>query len=159
MRRNDREITDNDVIDEIIGECKMCRVALSDDKAPYIVPMNFGFAYENGKRVLYFHGAKEGRKASLIKKNGYAAFEMDTRHALREAEGEACGCTYYYACVMGEGRIEYLEGRDEKIKGLDTLMRAYSGKETFVYNEALLERVGVMRLEISEISCKSHEKI
>ena len=160
MRRQDREIKDEKLIDEIIGECDVCRIALSDDGAPYIVPLNFGFTYENGKRVFYFHGAKEGRKAHLIKKNGFAAFEADTRHELKKAEGdEACGCSYYYASVMGEGKIEYVEEKDAKIRGLDVLMRSYSKKQVFKYNEALLERVGVMRLEISEISCKSHEKI
>jgi len=28
----------------------------------YIVPLNFGFKSENGRRTFYFHGAKEGKR-------------------------------------------------------------------------------------------------
>ena len=55
MRRKDREITDLERIDEIIRACDCCRLGFQDGEGVYIVPVNFGFAWEDGKRVLYFH--------------------------------------------------------------------------------------------------------
>jgi nitroimidazol reductase NimA-like FMN-containing flavoprotein (pyridoxamine 5'-phosphate oxidase superfamily) len=45
MRRKDREITNvNDKI-AIISECKVCRLGLSENNYPYIVPVNYGYTY------------------------------------------------------------------------------------------------------------------
>ena len=155
MRRKDREVTDESAIDEIIEKCSVCRLAFSDEKAPYMVPMNFGYEKENGERVLYFHGAGEGRKADLIRKNGYAAFEMDTEHRLGEGE-KACNYTYFYSSVMGEGKIEFVTSFEDKIKGLNAIMSRFSDKESFEYNEALVARVSVIKLTVSSISAKRH---
>ena len=62
MRRTDREITDAEKITQIIQTCHCCRLGFCDNGAVYIVPLNFGYAEENGKRVFYFHSAKSGRK-------------------------------------------------------------------------------------------------
>jgi uncharacterized protein len=50
MRRKDREIQNREIIDEIISEAEVCRLGLSRDNHPYIVPVSFGY---NG-RCLYF---------------------------------------------------------------------------------------------------------
>ncbi|MFR9159268.1 MAG: pyridoxamine 5'-phosphate oxidase family protein [Ruthenibacterium lactatiformans] len=53
-------------ITQIIQTCHCCRLGFCDNGAVYIVPLNFGYAEENGKRVFYFHSAKSGRKLDLI---------------------------------------------------------------------------------------------
>ena len=80
MRRSDREIKDFDEIIEVINKCDVCRLAINDGDYPYIVPMNFGFNIEDGKVVLYFHCASEGKKLELLRKNNKVAFEMDCGH-------------------------------------------------------------------------------
>jgi nitroimidazol reductase NimA-like FMN-containing flavoprotein (pyridoxamine 5'-phosphate oxidase superfamily) len=50
MRRKDREIQSRDVIDEIIAQAEVCRLGLSRDNRPYIVPVSFGY----DGRCLYF---------------------------------------------------------------------------------------------------------
>ena len=70
MCRKDREITDPEKIRAVIGECAVCRLGLADGKRVYVVPVNFGHVEEAGRHVLYFHGAKEGRKMDLIRQNG-----------------------------------------------------------------------------------------
>ena len=70
MRRKEREITAIDEIEEIIGRCDVCRIALTDDNIPYIVTMNFG--YSGGvQKKLFFHSAGEGRKIDIIRKNNH----------------------------------------------------------------------------------------
>ena len=48
----------------------------------YIVPLNFGYAEENGKRVFYFHSAKSGRKLDLIAGTPSVGFELDVNLSL-----------------------------------------------------------------------------
>ena len=42
MRRSDREIKEFDKIVEVMRKCDVCRVAINDEKYPYILPLNFG---------------------------------------------------------------------------------------------------------------------
>ncbi|MDR2089589.1 MAG: pyridoxamine 5'-phosphate oxidase family protein, partial [Clostridiales Family XIII bacterium] len=58
MRRKDKEITDVNEKLEILQKNKVCRLALSESDRPYIVPLNYGYSFENGALTLYFHGAK-----------------------------------------------------------------------------------------------------
>lgn len=69
MRRKDREITDIHTILELVSECKVCRLAMTDGGVPYIVPLNYGYEYADGALTFYFHSAKEGRKLEILKKN------------------------------------------------------------------------------------------
>ena len=46
MRRKDREVTDEARIDEIISRCNCCRIGFNDSGEVYIVPLNFGYTYE-----------------------------------------------------------------------------------------------------------------
>ena len=73
MRRKDKEITDREVIDSIINESTFCRLALSQDDRPYIVPLTFGY----DGTALYFHGALAGKKIDILRKNINVCFEFD----------------------------------------------------------------------------------
>ena len=68
MRRKDREITDICAILELVSECKVCRLAMTDGGVPYIVPLNYGYEYADGALTFYFHSAKEGRKLEILKR-------------------------------------------------------------------------------------------
>jgi nitroimidazol reductase NimA-like FMN-containing flavoprotein (pyridoxamine 5'-phosphate oxidase superfamily) len=156
MRRKDREITDCARIDEIITACDCVRLAFADGDDAYIVPLNFAFVSENGKRTFYFHSAKEGRKLDLIKKLGRAGFELDTGHALNPGE-TACGYSYRFQSVVGNGKISVVEDEAEKRRALDLLMERYTGKNSWMYEKAELRAVAVFRLEVESISCKEHK--
>ena len=43
MRRKDREITHIHTILDLVSECKVCRLAMTDGGVPYIVPLNYGY--------------------------------------------------------------------------------------------------------------------
>ena len=64
MRRQDREINDCSVILDIIHSLPIGHLAMNDAGKPYGVTMNYLSDLDADRRVvLYFHGAKEGRKA------------------------------------------------------------------------------------------------
>ena len=66
MRRKDREVTEMEEIQQIFDECKVCRIGIMDENGPYIVPVNYGYVREEGKVILYIHGAKELQVLSII---------------------------------------------------------------------------------------------
>ena len=94
MRRKDREVTDRQEIIKIIENCQCCRIGFQDDGEVYIVPLNFGFEYDEERYVLYFHGAKEGRKIDLIAKNPFVGFEMDTNHEIYAKGDNEIACAF-----------------------------------------------------------------
>ena len=155
MRRADREITDPEKISEIMVRCHVCRLGLRDGERVYVVPLNFGLLEREGRKFLYFHGAKEGRKADLIRQTGYACFEMDTGYRLQGGE-QACDYTAAFQSIIGEGTIAAVEDPAEKERGLNAVMRQSTGKDQWTYGPAMLEAVGVFRLEVEHLACKEH---
>ena len=156
MRRQDLAITDPNEIDAIIRSCDCCRLGFADEGKAYIVPLNFGYENTDGKRVLYFHGASEGRKLDMIKKYGFASFEMDTNHKLNTNDA-ACDHSFRYQCVMGEGPITLITDRDAKAAGLQIIMAQFTGKSDWEFNEAVLAKTSLFRLEIRELSARAHK--
>lgn len=160
MRRKDREITEFDTIVKIMKACQVCHVAFFDDEYPYVVPMTFGMEVENNKEVnLYFHGAKEGRKHDLIKKNNKVSFVMEDTHGIVTGpQVGACECTMEFECVMGNGRMEYV-AEDEKVAVLQTMLQQYDVKEgpNYHFHQEVVPRIHVLRLRVTTLSAKRRE--
>ena len=49
MTRREREVTDINDILQNINETKILHLGLSDEGCPYVVPMNYGYEYVDGK--------------------------------------------------------------------------------------------------------------
>ena len=154
MRRNDREITDKVLIEQFIAKEQIIRIAFYDNGDLYIVPLNYGFIYENDKYVFYFHGAKAGRKYELSKSSPQVGFEIDGAYELLEAD-VACDYSAKFQSVIGTGRLSIVEDYEEKIKGLNVLMNHISGKTEWSYSKEMVDAVAVFRLEVEKISCKA----
>ena len=74
MRRSDRELKDMADIVAIAKRETVCTVAFHDESCPYLIPLNYGAEVEEGKLVLYFHGAKEGTKIDKIRENPQVSY-------------------------------------------------------------------------------------
>ena len=158
MRRKDREVTDPAKIAEIISRCTCCRVGFCDSGEVYIVPLSFGYEIKDGGCTLYFHGAKEGRKIDLIRKNPEVGFEMDTDcaiYAVGEAE-TACDYTARFQSVVGNGVMSIVPEAEEKRLGLTLLMEHNAGKREWAFHEKMVEAVTVFKLKVTKLSCKEH---
>ena len=154
MRRNDREIKDKALIEQFIAKEQIIRIAFYDNGDLYIVPLNYGFIYENNKYVFYFHGAKAGRKFELSKSSPMVGFEIDGEYELLQAD-VACNYSAKFQSVIGTGRLSIIEDYEEKIKGLNALMNHISGKSEWDYSKDMVNAVAVFRLEVDKLSCKA----
>lgn len=154
MRRNDREVKDKALIEQFIAKEQIIRIAFYDNGDLYIVPLNYGFIYENDKYVFYFHGAKAGRKFELSKSSPMVGFEIDGEYELLQAD-VACDYSAKFQSVIGTGRLSIIEDYEEKIKGLNALMNHISGKSEWDYSKDMVDAVAVFRLEVDKLSCKA----
>lgn len=155
MRRTDREVTEFEDIIAIMEKCDVCRIALHDEEYPYILPLNFGLQVKDRVIELYFHGAIEGKKYELMKKDNRVSFEMDCGHKL-VTESESGNCTMAYESVIGQGRMELLSN-DEKYDALCILMRQYH-KEDFPFNKAVMPKTRVFKLVVEHVTGKVRRK-
>ena len=152
MSRREKEITGYEEIKYILDNGRVVHLGLSDDGIPYVVPMNYGYCFENEKPVLFVHGALKGRKLDIIRKNPACCAQIECDVSLFSGK-VAClyGCTY--CSFTGFGKAKILDAPDEKMKALSLLMKTQSGKD-FEFNEKLVSVVSVIRIDIEEYSAK-----
>jgi nitroimidazol reductase NimA-like FMN-containing flavoprotein (pyridoxamine 5'-phosphate oxidase superfamily) len=148
MRRKEKEITEKAAIEAIIKKSLVCRLALSDNNSPYIVPLCFGYK----DKVLYFHGSLKGKKIDIIKKNQKVCFEFDTNTEIVKAE-DACHWSVKYQSVICFGKAILLEDVEEKRKALNIIMSQYSDR-SFQFNDAILKKMAVIKVEIESMTGK-----
>ena len=149
MRRNEKEIKDFDEIESILKRNNVCRIALSNDDIPYIIPMNYG--YKN--YTLVFHSAKEGRKIDLIKNNPEVCFEITEGIEILKSK-DACSFSTKYKSVIGRGKIEIINDASLKIEGLNVLMGQITNNKNWEYSKKALKNIVVLKLEIDELTGK-----
>lgn len=155
MRRSEREVTDSIEILSIIKACDVMRLGMVDEAGrPYIIPLNFGWETEDGILTLYFHGANEGRKLEILRNNPLVCFEMDTDHQLSAAE-KPCNYSFGYKSVIGWGEITFLETHEEKVHGLQAIMR-HAGRDDASFSAEDTKRVSVGKLSVERVTGKSH---
>ena len=154
MRRSDREIVSKKAIEEFIAQEQILRIAFYDDGDIYIVPVNYGYVYEQDVFSFFFHGAKAGRKYELSKSIPTIGFEIDGKYKLLENES-ACDFSANYQSVIGTGTLHLVEDEEEKIIGLNTIMKQATGNATWSYDEKMLRAVAVFRLDVRKLSCKA----
>ena len=152
MRKGEREIRDQAEILAIMNEALVCRLGLSDEGSPYVVPMNFGL----GEKCLYLHCAGEGRKLDILRRNDRVCFEMDLLREIKRSP-TACGWGACYKSVIGFGRAVLVENPSEKGAALDRIMEHYGAPAPFSYEDDILAKTAVIRIDIDSITGKRRD--
>lgn len=155
MTRREREITDKNKLDQILNNCLYLHLGLVDDGKPYVVPMNYGVARDDadGHYILYLHSGHTGRKLDIIKKNSECCFTMELY--AEPFEGKmACQYGMTYECLMGTGKISFVDDPVEKDLGLRTIMKTQTGRDDFTFDEKMTSIVTVMRIDVEELTGK-----
>jgi len=150
MRKKEKEIQDRAEIEAVIRKAEVCRLGLSVDNRPYIVPLNFGFE----ENCLYFHTAREGKKIDMIRQNSAVCFEVDVDGHVVRAENP-CDWSMKYRSVVGYGTASLLTDAEEKRRALDVIMEhySYSGRPG-EYPENLVDRLAIIKVDIDSMTGK-----
>jgi nitroimidazol reductase NimA-like FMN-containing flavoprotein (pyridoxamine 5'-phosphate oxidase superfamily) len=149
MRKQENEVKDQTIIDSIIRNADVCRLAMCSDDEPYIVPMCFG---RDGDSI-YFHCAKEGKKMDMIRKNNKVCFELEGGANIARAS-IPCKWSIDYISVIGFGIASIVDDALEKRRALSTIMDHYGGKGPYEYSENALDNAAIIKVEIRNVSCK-----
>ena len=149
MRRKEKEIADKSIIEEILLESEICRIAMLDGSEPYLVPVNYGYS----NNIIYIHSAMEGRKIEILKVNKRVCFEIEY-HAEIVRKDEPCKWSAKYRSVIGYGNVEIVTDMQDKKSGMDIIMKKYGYQGDIAYNEGSFSRMALLQLKIDKITAK-----
>lgn len=156
MRRKDREVRETGEIKKILDLCKTACVSMVDGDAPYAVPLSYGYDLDDGRLVLYFHCAKQGRKIEILKKHPEVCFAIFN-------EGEPvhtdtpCNSGTYFSSVIGNGTAEFIENADEQRYALRVLFAHQTG-DAVEFTEQQAAAVAVFKIVSHDFTGKRKPK-
>jgi len=159
MRRQDREIKDPSVILDIINSLPTGHLAMNDAGKPYGVTMNYLSELDADRNaVLYFHGAKEGRKAEILARDPHVYFfaERDDGPKVIVRPNGMKSVTNLYVSVAGDGVMEPVEDAAEKCRVLLAMANAFSDEPVESVPDAVMERTAVWKLVLKSVTGKSN---
>ena len=159
MRRQDREIKDRSVILDIIHSLPTGHLAMNDAGKPYGVTMNYYSELDADRNVvLYFHGAKEGRKAEILDRDPHVYFfaERDDGPKVIIRPNGMRSVTNLYVSVAGEGVMEQVEDASEKRRVLLAMANVFSDEPFESLPDAVVEMTSVWRLILNTVTGKSN---
>jgi len=148
MRTEDKEIKDKHEIESVIRRATVCRIGLSENNVPYVVPLVFGYK----DNCLYFHSAPEGKKIDIIKRNNNVCFELDVDLQLVKSE-IACNWDMKYYSVIGFGKAFHIDDLEEKRRALDIIMEHYSSN-AYEYTANEINKVAIIKVKIDSMTGK-----
>ena len=152
LTKRERQVTDPAQVLHILDAGKVLHLGLAVDNEPYVVPMNYGYAMEDGKLTLYLHSALQGKKLDMIRSNPKVFFEIDCD--LMPFEGRVpCQYGIVYSSIMGKGTAQIVEDVEEKKTAMSVLMKTQTGKD-FTFEDRLVSIVAVVRIDVSEYTAK-----
>ena len=144
MRRKEKEITEKAVIEEVLRENGVGRLATAVNDHPYVVPLNF--VYFDGK--VFFHSHKDGTKMKNIAENPRVCFEVDSGEIVT---GEKpCDFTWKYRSVIVSGKAHIVTDAGKRLTVLKRLSDKYSpGKGKLLTAEDLAKNPQLVIVEIA----------
>lgn len=152
MRKLEREITDKEELANILRTGKYAVISMCRNNEPYIVTLSYG--YDEGRNSLYFHSAKTGLKIDFVKENPNVCATVIVDGGYLTGE-----CEHKYASVVFWGSMNVVEDLEEKKHALVTMIDHLEEvpepvKSRLLKTDSVYENVGILRLDISEITGK-----
>jgi nitroimidazol reductase NimA-like FMN-containing flavoprotein (pyridoxamine 5'-phosphate oxidase superfamily) len=151
LRRREKEIRDQEVLDELLTNTPVCRIGMAPSKAPgypYVVPVHF--VHDRGR--IYVHSARAGKKISMLGENSRVCVEMDDFIGLESAD-KACDYGTRYRSLIAFGKARIIEQREDKRRALRLLMNKYSGR-SFDFSGQEIQRVAIIEIQLEEVTGK-----
>ncbi|WP_312094027.1 pyridoxamine 5'-phosphate oxidase family protein [Niallia sp.] len=120
MRQLTREVTDKEKINEFLHNTNIGHLGLVDEHLPYVIPLNYVWFHD----CLYFHGASEGRKTTIIRKNNHACFTVSEASGVMSNPIPAKVDTAYISVIIF-GKVELLEDLNESRDVMQAKLNKY----------------------------------
>jgi nitroimidazol reductase NimA-like FMN-containing flavoprotein (pyridoxamine 5'-phosphate oxidase superfamily) len=143
MRRQENEITEKVVIEEVLREQEVGRLATSTGDQPYVVPINY--VYHDGR--ILFHSHKDGMKMANIAKNPRVCFEVDSGEMVKAEK--PCDYSWRYMSVVVQGEVKLILDAEKRLAALRRISDKYAtGKGKTLSAENLAKNPQLILAEI-----------
>lgn len=149
MRKSRLEISNREVLEEILGTQLICRLAMIDGGKPYLLPFNYG--YRDG--FLYIHSAPEGKKIDVLRENPEVCFEVEAPVEIIKGS-KACDWSTRYRSVIGYGMCEILSDQKSKQEGLQVIMAQHGAPELREFDARNMQKMVILRIRITSMTGK-----
>ena len=147
MLKQSLVLTEREDIEWILRTCKTCRIAMVASGRPYIIPMVFGYRWDEEGLVLYFHCGLRGTKNHALRENPKISFEMDIEGELIGKGNVANRYSQAFSALIGEGKAEFAQDMEQRCQGFEHIMRHQTGRDGYVYTDAYLAVAEVFRVK------------
>ncbi|MBQ9891145.1 MAG: pyridoxamine 5'-phosphate oxidase family protein [Firmicutes bacterium] len=158
MRRKDLEVTGKENIEAIFKRCRSLRLGMIADGKPYIIPMVFGYSWDEDGLFIYLHSGFKGRKAQALSEGALICFEMDIDEGLMGQGSLGNTYTRAFSALMGEGVLEYAKNEEEKLEYFKNIMKHQTGRDEFSFESAYLAVTMVFRIKVDMESLSASRK-
>jgi nitroimidazol reductase NimA-like FMN-containing flavoprotein (pyridoxamine 5'-phosphate oxidase superfamily) len=148
MRRKDREITDRAELMRILADARVCRLAMSENDRPYLVPLSFAL---DGEDVV-IHSAREGRKLEILRRNPAVCLEVEEGVEI-DVGPSPCDTGMRFRTVIGHGVAELVEDGAERARLLALFGPRYGAPDRPL-SPSEVERTTVLRIRLTELTGK-----
>jgi len=149
VRKLNQEIEDKQILEEILAQARICRIAMIEDGEPYLLPFNYGYR-ENS---IYIHSAKAGRKIDALSLNPRVCFEVEQQADLVKGPA-ACNWSTLYRSVVGYGNMEIITDYQQKQKGLEIIMSQHGAPDLTGFKEKNVNSLVILKLTIDSMTGK-----
>ena len=151
MRQSARQVTDRAIIRAMLDGLEVMHIGIHDEPAPYVVPVNFGYTFEDDL-IFYFHCAQEGYKLELLHKNPHVS--VTAASFISYAAGSVRGHMHDYRCVMARGVAQ----RIDPVAEAGDFERAYRLLLAHNHRTPMPEDVPVLRhIQLWRIVCRAED--
>ncbi|PKG22445.1 pyridoxamine 5'-phosphate oxidase family protein [Niallia nealsonii] len=161
IRMEKREVKERESICEFLKQSKIGYLGLSDESAPYVVPLNF--VWQNDS--IYFHGANEGRKVRILAKNNQACFTVCEDFGTIASPIPANTDTAYFSVIVF-GLVEQVTNKEERLAAMQTMLDKYvpgyfnnplASAHLEKYQSSLGSKTAVFKLAAQKITGKENK--
>ncbi|HQI44685.1 MAG TPA: pyridoxamine 5'-phosphate oxidase family protein [Bacteroidales bacterium] len=149
MPRKSRIISIPKEQEDIIKKSECCYVGMVDENNnPYVLPFNFGYK----DQCIYLHSAPNGKKIDILKKNNRVCLVFSIDHELfAQNKDVACSYSMGYKSVICYGKVEFIEGFENKVEALNIFMQQYTQRD-FKYSVPAVNNVMVYKVVIDKMT-------
>ena len=152
MRRQERQITDEAELKEILSQGRYAVIAMCRGGEPYIVTLSYG--YDEAQNALYFHTAHAGLKIDFIQQNPNVCATI-----LEDLGYTQNACAHAYRSVVLFGKITLIEDAEQKKHGVAVILNHLEEKpdtirERVLKSDSVYNTIAVLKLEIARMTGK-----
>lgn len=149
MRRQDRQINDENEISEILSQGKFAVVSMCRDNEPYIVTLSYG--YDKAQNAMYFHSALEGLKMEFITYNPNVCATI-----IEDRGYKMDKCSHRYRSLVINGKVSIVENLDDKKHGMEVLLDHLETtpsitKERALKSDNVYQNVAILKMDITNV--------